>query len=63
MTHRSSTSAWLLSDAASASGARLAVYRGVVKKNAWLHHRLAALNLRRLLVLGLTWTDGTWAVA
>jgi transposase len=38
-------------------------YRGVVKNNAWLHHRLAALNLRRLLGLGLTMTNGAWAVA
>ncbi len=38
-------------------------YRGVVKNNAWLHHRLAGLNLRRLLNLGLTWTDGTWTLA
>jgi hypothetical protein len=35
----------------------------VDKNNAWLRHRLAALNLRRLLTLGLTWNDGTWTVA
>ena len=29
----------------------------------WLHHRVAALNLRRLLALGLTRSGGTWAVA
>jgi IS5 family transposase len=44
-------------------GNRRLRYRGVVKNNAWLHHRLAALNLRRLLNLGLTWIDGTWTVA
>lgn len=38
-------------------------YRGVVKNNAWLHHRLAGLNLRRLLTLGLTLTNEGWAVA
>jgi hypothetical protein len=44
-------------------GNRRLRYRGVVKNNAWLHHRLAGLNLRRLLALGLTRTDGTWTVA
>jgi hypothetical protein len=29
-------------------------YRGVAKNNAWLQHRIAGLNLRRLLALGLT---------
>jgi IS5 family transposase len=38
-------------------------YRGAVKNNAWLHHRIAALNLRRLLALGLTRTDGAWAIS
>jgi len=38
-------------------------YRGVAKNNAWLHHRVAALNLRRLLTLGLTQTNGAWALA
>jgi transposase len=44
-------------------GNRRLRYRGVVKNNAWLHHRVAALNLRRLLTLGLTSTNGTWALA
>jgi transposase len=44
-------------------GNRRLRYRGVVKNNAWLHHRVAALNLRRLLILGLTSTNGTWALA
>jgi len=44
-------------------GNRRLRYRGVVKNNAWLHHRVAALNLRRLLALGLTLTNGTWALA
>ena len=38
-------------------------YRGVTKNNAWLHNRTAALNLRRLLNLGLTRHDGAWALA
>jgi IS5 family transposase len=44
-------------------GARRVPYRGVVKNNAWLHHRTAGLNLRRLLNLGLTWRSGAWAIA
>ena len=35
----------------------------MIKNNAWLHHRAAALNLRRLTALGLTRTDGTWRLA
>ena len=35
-------------------------YRGVEKNNAWLHHRAAGLNLRRLLALGLTLQGGIW---
>jgi hypothetical protein len=38
-------------------------YRGVVKNDAWLHLRAAAIDLRRLLTLGLTGTDGHWALA
>jgi Transposase DDE domain/Transposase domain (DUF772) len=38
-------------------------YRGVLKNDAWLHLRVAAINLRRLLTLGLTRTDGTWILA
>ena len=44
-------------------GARRVPYRGIEKNNNWLHHRVAALNLRRLLALGLTVQDGTWALA
>ena len=51
--------AWLV-----AHGNRRVPYRGVAKNNTWLHHRAAALNLRRLVNLGLTrTTDGTWALA
>ena len=49
--------AWL------ARGNRRLRYRGVAKNDAWLHLRAAAINLRRLLTLGLTDTDGTWALA
>ncbi len=50
--------AWLVR-----GGNRKVRYRGVEKNNAWLHHRLAALNLRRLLALGLEHREGTWALA
>lgn len=38
-------------------------YRGVAKNDHWLHHRSAALNLRRLITMGLTHTGTTWAIA
>jgi Transposase DDE domain/Transposase domain (DUF772) len=38
-------------------------YRGVAANDLWLHHRMAALNLRRLINLGLHHRHGTWAVA
>ena len=50
--------AWL-----TARGNRRLRYRGIDKNNAWLHHRTAALNLRRLLNLGLNHRDGAWAIA
>jgi hypothetical protein len=51
--------AWLV-----ARGNRRVPYRGITKNNAWLSHRAAALNLRRLTNLGLTrTTEGTWALA
>jgi hypothetical protein len=50
--------AWL-----TAGGNRKLRYRGVTKNNAWLHHRVAGLNLRRLLILGLTSQTGTWTLA
>jgi hypothetical protein len=43
-------------------GARRVPYRGVTKNDAWLHLRAAAINLRRLLTLGLTGTNGQWAL-
>ncbi len=44
-------------------GNRKVRYRGVAKNDHWLHHRSAALNLRRLITMGLTHTGTTWAVA
>ncbi len=44
-------------------GNRRVRYRGVTTNNHWLHHRVAALNLRRLLTLGLTRSNGNWALA
>jgi IS5 family transposase len=44
-------------------GARRVPYRGIEKNNNWLHHRVAALNLRRLLVMGLTIENGAWVLA
>ena len=39
-------------------GARRVPYRGVVKNNAWWVNRAAAINLKRLLNLGLTNQNG-----
>lgn len=50
--------AWLV-----AHGNRKLRYRGVTKNNAWLHHRTAALNLRRLLNLGLQHHNNSWVLA
>ena len=36
---------------------------GSTKNNAWLHHRVAGINLRRMLALGLTHHDGAWQLA
>jgi Transposase DDE domain/Transposase domain (DUF772) len=44
-------------------GNRKVRYRGVTKNDHWLHHRTAALNLRRLITLGLDRTGNTWAMA
>lgn len=51
------TLAWLT------RGNRRVPYRGTVKNDAWFHHRAAAVNLRRLLTLGLTSKEGTWTLA
>jgi hypothetical protein len=44
-------------------GNRRLRYRGVTKNSHWLHHRAAALNLRRLITLGLDHTGSNWAIA
>ncbi len=49
--------AWL------ARGNRKVRYRGVAKNDHWLHHRVAAINLRRLITLGLDYTGTTWVIA
>jgi hypothetical protein len=38
-------------------------YRGVNANDWWLHTRMAGLNLRRLINLGLTHRAGRWAIA
>lgn len=43
-------------------GNRRLRYRGAMKNNHWLHHRAAALNLRRLITLGLAQQAGRWAI-
>ena len=49
--------AWLVAD-----GGRRVRYRGVVRNQLGLSLRFAALNLRRLVNLGLV-NDGTWRLA
>jgi hypothetical protein len=43
-------------------GARRLRYRGTRANDQWLHHRVAALNLRRLLNLGLHRSTSGWAL-
>lgn len=49
--------AWLV------RGNRKLRYRGTATNDRWLHHRAAALNLRRLITMGLTHTGTGWAIA
>jgi DDE family transposase/transposase-like protein DUF772 len=49
--------AWLVD-----GGNRRLRYRGTIRNDQWLRHRATALNLRRLINLGLTRTHGTWAL-
>jgi IS5 family transposase len=44
-------------------GHRRVAYRGVARNRIWWSHRAAAVNLQRLLTLGLKPTAGGWAVA
>jgi hypothetical protein len=52
--------AWLIGPHGRARKLR---HRGVTNGDLWLHLRLAGLNLRRLLNLGLTHTGQGWALA
>jgi IS5 family transposase len=50
--------AWLV-----AHGNRRVRYRGVQRNQQWLTHRVAALNLRRLINLGAHYDGTNWALA
>jgi hypothetical protein len=50
--------AWLVAD-----GCRRVPYRGVQRNDLWWSLRVAAVNLRRLLVLGLARRDSVWVLA
>jgi transposase len=45
-----------------AKGNRRLRYRGIERNEAWAHRRVAALNLRKLVVLGLTRREGNWVL-
>ncbi len=49
--------AWLVAD-----GCRRVPYRGIERNDLWWSLRVAAVNLRRLLVLGLARHDGAWVL-
>jgi IS5 family transposase len=44
-------------------GNRKLRYHGTIKNDWWLHHRVAAVNLRRLVTMGLRHTGTNWATA
>jgi Transposase DDE domain len=50
--------AWLVAD-----GCRRVPYRGIQRNDLWWSLRVAAVNLRRLLVLGLARQDDAWVLA
>ena len=50
--------AWLVAD-----GCRRVPYRGIQRNDLWWSLRVAVVNLRRLLALGLAHHDGAWVVA
>jgi Transposase DDE domain len=50
--------AWLVAD-----GCRRVPYHGIQRNDLWWSLRVAAVNLRRLLVLGLARRDGVWVLA
>ena len=43
-------------------GNRRLRYRGTIKNDWWLHHRVAAINLKRLITLGLDNINGAWTI-
>ena len=51
------TIAWLV-----ARGHRRVRFRGIAANRLWLAHRAAAVNLKRLLTLGLDHNDGRWTL-
>ena len=50
--------AWLVRN-----GNRRVAYRGIERNRMWLSHRVAAVDLRTLLNLGLNRSPDGWAVA
>jgi hypothetical protein len=50
--------AWLVAD-----GCRRVPYRGIARNELWWSVRVAAVNLRRLLALGLARQDAAWVMA
>jgi Transposase DDE domain len=50
--------AWLVAD-----GCRRVPYRGIDRNDLWWSVRVAAVNLRRLLALGLARRDQRWVLA
>jgi hypothetical protein len=50
--------AWLVAD-----GCRRVPYRGIARNELWWSVRVAAVNLRRLLALGLARQDAAWVLA
>jgi hypothetical protein len=50
--------AWLVAD-----GCRRVPYRGIERNDGWWSLRVAAVNLRRLLALGLRRQGEAWALA
>jgi Transposase DDE domain len=50
--------AWLVTD-----GCRRVPYRGIERNDLWCSVRVAAVNLRRLLALGLARRDRSWVLA
>jgi hypothetical protein len=63
MTHRPNVER-AIAQVATSRGRRLKLrYRGIVRNNAWLKRRTAALNLRNLIGRGLTRRDGAWVLA